>query len=96
MTTTLQYIREGLASGQQVFRRSVLEKLVEELEPAPTTMRADGTKAINFAVYENKITELSALLRTTEIRLADAERNLAIERKRVLDLQRKLRQISSQ
>jgi prophage antirepressor-like protein len=96
MTTILQYIREGLASGQQVFRRSVLEKLVEELDSSPApSIRVDGTKNLDYAVYENKITELTALLRNTEKRLAEAERNLSIERKRVFDLQRKSRQITS-
>ena len=94
MTTTLEYIREGLANGQQVFRRSVLEKLIEELDLNPTST-ADGTKPVNQAVYDHKITELTVMLRDTERRLSEAERNLNIEKKRVFDLQRKSRQTST-
>jgi len=94
MTTTLEYIREGLANGQQVFRRSVLEKLIDELGPAPAGKAAPARPTDN-AVYEHKIAELTVMLRSAEKRLSEAERNLSIEKKRVLDLQRKARQTSS-
>lgn len=65
----LTYVKDGLAKGQQVFRRVILENLVAEIESTPSQVHTD-IKPWDAAVH------------------AQLLRDIAIERKRNIDLKR--------
>lgn len=90
--TTLDYIKNGLANGQQVFRSAVLEKLLDELDSTIVHRPGDPQFPMDHAVCIHRENELKRLLQETEKRLSEANRQLQIERKRVIDYQRKIRE----